>query len=176
MWGTIIITSDNNRMKNDGKDAIGFGSYLDCRDLTGSGMCSSSRDKNWCYKIMRQWSMRGTRITRKNLQNHQHIRGAGVGCAGQRSHDERTNRGGITLQTARDIRNCSGSVRGIRKSLCTGRRWFRLTLEMPDRLVFVLEIPARSERFACRFPKRKSFAGTYRRACALPLFFSEASR
>ena len=124
MWGTIINTSDNNRMKNDGKDAIGLGRDLDCCGLTGGRMCSSSRGRKWSCKIMRQWSMRGTRITGKHLQNHQHIRGSGVGRAGQRSHDERTNRGGITLQTARDIRNCSGSVRGIRKSLCTGRRWF----------------------------------------------------
>jgi hypothetical protein len=131
MWGTIINTSDNNRMKNDGKDAIGFGRDLDCWGLTGSRMCSLSRGKNWICRIMRQWSMRSTRITGKNLQNHQHIRGPGVGRAGQRSQDERTNRGGITLQTARDIRNCSGSVRGIGESLCTGRRWFRLTLEVP---------------------------------------------
>jgi hypothetical protein len=145
MWGTIINTSDNNGMKNDGKDAIGVGRDLDCCGLTGSGMCSSSRGKNWSCKIMRQWSMRGTRITRKILQNHQHIGGSGVGRAGQRSHDEHTNRVGDTLQTARDVRNCSGSAWGIGKSLCTGRRWFRVALEVADRLVFVPELAARHE-------------------------------
>lgn len=169
MWGTIINTSDNNRMKNDGKDAIGFGSDLDCCGLTGGRMCSSSRGKNWICKIMRQWSMRGTRITGKNLENHQHIGGSGVGRAGQRSHDERTNRGGITLQTARDIRNCSGSVRGIRESLCTGRRWFRLTLESAERFVFVPELAARREASGEAFREFNAIACTHRRACALPL-------
>jgi hypothetical protein len=176
MWGTIINTSDNNRKKNDGKDAIGFGSDLDWCGLTGSRMCSSSLGKNWSCTIMRQWSMRGTRITGKNHQNHQHIREPGVGRAGQRSHDERSNRGGITLQTARDIRNCSGSVRGIGKSLCTSRSWFWLPVEMAERFMFVPELAARREPSGEAFREFNALACTHRRACALPLFFSETSR
>lgn len=172
MRGTIINTFDNNRMKNDGKDAIGFGSDLDCCGLIGGRMCSSSRGKNWSCTIMRQWSMRSTRITGKNLQNHQHIRGPSVGRAGQRSHDERTNRGGITLQTARDIRNCSGSVRGIRESLCTGRRWFRFAIMTFERFVLGPELAAWCEPFSAHV----GLSGTHRRACALPLLLSEASR
>lgn len=131
MCNTLSNASDNDGTKDDGKDAIGIGSNLDCCGLTGGRMCSSSRSKNWSCKIMRHWSMCGTRIAGKHLQNYQQIRESGLGRAGQRSQNERTDRGGITLQTARDIRNCSGSVRGIRESLCTGRRWFRLTLNVP---------------------------------------------
>jgi hypothetical protein len=172
MCGTLIYTSGNDGIKNNGKDAIGFGSDLDCCGLTGGRMCSSSRGKNWICKIMRQWSMRGTRITGKYLQNHQRIRGSRVGRAGQRSHDERTNRGGITLQTARDIPNCSGSFRGIRESLCTGQRRFRFAIKTVERFVLGPELAARCEMFGSHV----GLSETRRRACALPLTLSEASR